>query len=85
MSLVCGKRNPVTPGNMWDIIRSYVRTRQPILNEELINLIHVQPPAVWPPKVVANPSVQVVGSIKWIRGYIRGAVREGYLADVSQL
>lgn len=79
---VLGPRMPITPGNMWDIIRGYVAAAKNLTHDDLIEAMAERKFENWPEKVRIGKSIQVVGSRKWCHGYIRGATREGYLAVV---
>jgi hypothetical protein len=64
---------------MWDIIRGHVASEPGIDHDRLMARLMGMADREWPARVLANPSKQVVGSEKWCRGYLNGAVREGYL------
>jgi hypothetical protein len=68
-----------TPGNMWDIIQVYAGVEFGITRSGLISEMMKRDPSDWPPKVLAAQSLQGVGSERWCRGYVNGAIRKGFL------
>ena len=74
-----GERLPATPGNMWDIIRSYVAAAPGLSHSRLIAGMMSRNHDQWPARVREAHSIQGVGSELWCDGYIKGAVREGYV------
>ena len=74
-----GERLPGTPGNLWDIIRTYVAAEPGISHSHLLAKMMSRERYDWPTRVLNANSVQGVGSELWCNGYISGAVREGYL------
>lgn len=74
-----GPKLPGTAGNMWDIIRGYVSARPGIGHSELMASMMARKLSDWPPRVLRDPSIQGIGSEKWCNGYLKGAVRLGYL------
>lgn len=78
--LALGPVLPKTEGNMWDIMRGYVQSGHDTETALLVAMVD-RPDDQWPPKVVEGDSLQKVGSERWCNGYIRGAIRLGYLVE----